>query len=167
MKINKEHNGLGIPENYFSHLEKNILQEVETYELEKKLKSEFGDAHGFIVPEDYFEKFNPRSNGAKIFSLNHALRYGAVAAACIAVLFFSGIFDLGHNLADNDNSFEELLAQAEYSDLESLELFDTDELNEFIDPEEIESEDNLDEMLDYLLESEDDFDEITFDILEI
>jgi len=64
MMTEDKHTGLGIPEGYFPDLEKSILQEIETFELENNLKNEFGEDHGLTVPENYFENFNPRRNGS-------------------------------------------------------------------------------------------------------
>jgi len=93
------------------------------------------------------------------------LRVSSAVAACLALLFFSGVFNSEIAPVAQDQTINELLAEMSFEEIENLDLFDTEELSEFID--DTEEENDLDEMLEYLLESEVDLDEITLEILEI
>jgi hypothetical protein len=166
MKTEHKYSGLGIPERYFSDLEKLIFQEIESYEFEKELKNKFGEQTGLMVPDGYFENFRPLKNEkSSIFSMSRIVKLGSAVAACLALLFFSGVFNSGKMPVVQDSKFEELLAEVAFDDIESLELFETEELESFL--EENETEEDLDELLEYLIESEEDLEEFTIDILEI
>jgi len=165
MNHKKEHIGLGIPESYFLDLEKNILREVETLELEKELKRLLGENHGMTVPEFYFQNFKPAVNpypiAAKVKSIVAPVI--AIAACLVIVINFYSPFTSEIKPLEAQPTFEKLLASTELISDENLELFDLEELSEFMPETILNEEEDLDSMIDFFIDSEEELEDFTYD----
>ncbi len=167
----KQHKGLGIPEGYFSDLEKAVLAEVETFETEKLLKAKFYKGYGLETPADYFESIGEENyKQTRVVQLKRII-YPIISAAAVALIVLSIVPLLNSGDAPlASNSSEELLAKMNLTDDENLELLEWEDLAEiYASNEEFTTEilTSSDEAIDFLIEDEDMLEALTEDLYDI
>lgn len=171
MKTNPANRGLGIPQDYFSNLEKSILKELECLELEKEIELIAGRNFGLEVPSRFFEEFSIETNKAKTPTKLRNLFISSISvAASLALVFtFIQLNSSGNHTDLPEKSFNDLLAETIISEdyLDYLELEDLTSIYTEIDDENVVAAESSTESIDFLLENDDFLEELANELDDI
>jgi len=167
MNKSKKNNGFKTPEGYFDNLKDKLMDKLS--EEDSALPKE----EGFAVPEGYFdslhENIKKKLDGkeTKVVQL-HAYRKYYFAAASVAAIALV-LFGLNWNTADNP-TFEDLASTDIENYFENNDLsLSSYEIAEVLPVDELEINDilenqlNEDNVIEYLNDNIDDFEELNLD----
>lgn len=167
MNKSNNNNGFNTPEGYFKGLTDKLMDKMSNE------GSVLPSDDGFTVPKAYFETLNKKitvkvnKRAAKVVQLNPYRKYYFVAAAAAAVVLL--FFGLNWNMS-NETTFKEL-ANSDieiYFDnydmgLSSYEIAEVLPVDELDINDMLENQLNEDNVIDYLNDNIDDFEELNLD----
>ena len=168
MKLPNKNNGFKIPENYLENFDDALLSRI-AFEEESKLPNK----DGFAVPDGYFNTLHKNITDkleeptAKVIPLKSYKKYyyAAMAAAALLVLFIGINLNKTESYSIDDLANADIDAYIEYTDLD----LSTYEIAEVVPVDNLDLADileiglNEENVLDYLDENVDNFNELNLD----